>query len=111
MKVRIFAFVFASFASAPVFAQSFDLGGGFQFMHDKDAEGNFPGWFGQVGGNVTPTFGIVGEVAGGTRTDTGFATEVDVTVYSFVGGPRFSAPRSASVIPFVQVLFGVVGAA
>lgn len=102
MKVKIVTFVFALLAWVPAFAQSFDFGGGFQFMRDHDAEGNFPGWFGQVAGNVTPTFGIVGEVAAGTRT----YMDADVAVYSFMVGPRFSAPRSASLIPFVQVLFG-----
>jgi hypothetical protein len=110
MKVRIVAFVFALFASAPGFAQSFDVGGGFQLMRDPggQAQGNFPGWFGQVSGNVSPTFGIVGEVAGGTRRFGEFLTEAEASVYSFMGGPRFSAARSGSVIPFVQVLFGAV---
>jgi len=67
MKVKIFCVVFALFASVPAFAQSFDIGGGFQFMRDQDAKGNYPGWFGQVGGNLSPTLGVVGEVASGAR--------------------------------------------
>jgi hypothetical protein len=110
MKLKSLVFVFALFASVPAFAQSFDLSGGFQFMRDQEIEENFPGWFAQVGGNVTPTFGIVGEVAGGTKTYTVLGTDLDLTVYSFMGGPRFSGPRSAPVIPFVQVLFGVARA-
>jgi len=76
-------------------------------MRDQTGKANYPGWFGQVAGNVSPTLGVVGEVAGGTRTHAAVETEPDVTFYSFMGGPRFSAPRSASVILFVQVLFGV----
>jgi hypothetical protein len=99
-------FVFAVF-SFPAFAQSFDVGGGFQFLRDQGTGGtpNFSGWFAQAAGNVTPVFGVLGEVAGGERTITGGG---NVTLYSVMGGARLSAPRSAPVLPFAQLLFGVV---
>lgn len=110
MKLKALTFVFALLMAMPVFAQGIDLSGGFQLMRDQDIEENFPGWFAQIGGNITPTFGLVGEVGAGTKTYTLLGTDVDLTVYSFLAGPRFSGPRSKTVVPFAQILFGMARA-
>jgi hypothetical protein len=106
MKAKILCVTFTLFASVPALAQSIDAGGGFQFMRDPSGEASYPGWFGQVGGNLSPTLGVVGEVAGGSRAHAA-GDYPDVTFYSVMGGPRFAASGAASVMPFVQVLVGV----
>jgi hypothetical protein len=106
MKAKFLCVIFTLCISAPALAQSFDASGGFQFMRDQRGEANYPEWFGQVGGTLTPTLGVMGEVAGGTRAHAA-GDYPDVTFYSVMGGPRFAAAGAASVIPFVQVLVGV----
>ena len=108
MRLRPVLLVLATLIATPAFAQGIDVSGGFHFMREDSLEENFPGWFVQAGGDLAPMFGIVGEVTGGTKTYSVIGTDIDLSVYSFMAGPRFSGPRTASVIPFAQVLFGVV---
>jgi hypothetical protein len=92
-----------------------DLAGGFAFTHFPNfSNDDLTGWFGSIDSNVTPRFGIVGDVSGGYRTDSlqisnahGVAVSVDGRrrAYTFMAGPRInSSGRTAQI--FGQMLVG-----
>jgi hypothetical protein len=73
------------------------------------------GWYADVVGNITNTFGVVAEVAGHyksfdeTRSVGGIqvAVSADARVHTFMGGVRFSVPQNPRITPFVQALVGL----
>ena len=73
------------------------------------------GWYADVVGNITNTFGVVAEVAGHyksfdeTRSLGGLQLTVsaDARVHTFMGGVRFSVPQNPRITPFVQALVGI----
>ena len=84
---------------------------GWSFLH---ASGEFLtlnsalGWNVSVAGNVSPWIGIVGDATGNYKSGEGVivAPEPDVAIYSFLGGPRFSARASPIAVPFAEFLAG-----
>ena len=52
------------------------------------------GWNVSVAGNATPWLGIVGDVTANFKSGRTMFDETGVTLYTFVGGPRFSARTS-----------------
>jgi len=76
-------------------------------------DGMFPlGWYGDVAITVTDTISVVGDVAGAyrrieeSRPTTEF--DIDIRLYTFMGGVRFSNRRHVRIVPFGQVLIGVI---
>jgi hypothetical protein len=104
MTTRVLAALFVLVLSAPAYAQNaptFDVSGGYSFLRDEE---NFHGWLASITGNVTPVFGITGEVGGNYKS----IDNVDVDLHSYMVGPRFASRQNPSVTPFVHVLFGGV---
>jgi hypothetical protein len=102
-----------------------EVSGGWRYYHATIASSvsltganpanDFPkGWYGDVAGNLSPKFAIVGEVGGFYRSDdktttigsTTTAESSDITLHTFMGGIRVRAPQNPKIIPFGQVLFG-----
>lgn len=103
MTIRVLAALFVLALSTPVYAQDaprFDVSGGYAFLRAE--EENFNGWLASITGNLTPGFGITGEVGGHYQTFEG----EDFNMHSYLVGPRFSSRQNPSITPFVQVLFG-----
>jgi hypothetical protein len=83
----------------------------------REFDDRFPlGWYGDVAITLTDTIAIVGDFAGSYKTidrsytiSPAVATEVDVDLrlYSFMGGVRFSNRRNVRIVPYGQVLIGV----
>jgi len=93
--------------AVPAFAQTtpiVEVSGGYSFLRDQEIEENFHGWVASVAGNLNSWFGIVGEVGGNYRTIQVFGTDVDLSVHSFMFGPRLSGRQRADVTPFFQFL-------
>jgi len=67
-----------------------------RFLRDTTIDKNGHGRVGSVAGNFNSWFGIVGEVGGDT----------DLSMHSFVGGPRFSSRNVARATPFARLLVG-----
>jgi hypothetical protein len=71
------------------------------------------GWNASVCGNVNSWFGIVGDVSGqyGSPSLFGFNVPfVELSVHSFLFGPRFSYRGNERITPFAHALFGVTRA-
>jgi opacity protein-like surface antigen len=76
------------------------------------------GWYADVLGNVTDTFGVVGEVAGHyksfdeSRFVSGIQVDVsaDARVHTFMGGARYTLRRNPRITPFAQALVGIAQA-
>lgn len=107
----VFFFVVLTLLARPARAQgapSAEFAFGYQYMHDNHASLDFPrGWMFSAGGDVVSWFGLVGEIAGSTK-DLGSVggTSVDVSLYTFMGGPKFTVTSRSPVAPFAQILFG-----
>jgi hypothetical protein len=86
-----------------------DVGGGYSFLRENDLEENLHGWMASFAANLNRVIGVVGEVGGNSKTYTVAGTDIDLNVYAFMFGPRFSA-RQARVTPFGQFLLGAARA-
>jgi opacity protein-like surface antigen len=76
-------------------------------MRDQDISQNLPaGWVASVAGNITSWLGLVGEVGGHRKTLSIPGDPPTLSVFTFMGGPRFTARAVRPVTPFAQVLFG-----
>lgn len=76
-------------------------------VHHNDI-GTFPiGWVFAIGGNVTNSIAIVGEVAGGYKQLGEDAFDVTIREHTFLGGVKFASRASSAAVPFFQVLSGV----
>ena len=64
------------------------------------------GWNVSVAGNVSPWLGIVGDVTGNYKSGSTVVDDTDMTIYTFTGGPRFSARTSPVAVPFAEFLVG-----
>jgi hypothetical protein len=89
-------------------APKFELGLGYQYMHDNYSSVDYPtGWAVSLGADPASWFGIVAEVAGSRKTLASAGTaDLNVNLYTFLAGPKIMASSRAPVSPFVQVLFG-----
>jgi hypothetical protein len=99
-------------------APRIEVSGGYNYLHidieeDEDPEdlANFPvGWYADVAGNITPMFGVVGQVTGNYKSiDVGGGFDVDAKIHTFMAGVR-AGGGAASIRPFGQVLFGAANA-
>lgn len=68
----------------------------------------FPlGWYGDVAMTLTDTISVVGDVAGSyTHIGESSATsehDIDIRLYTFMGGVRFNNRRHPRIVPFGQV--------
>jgi len=94
--------------AAPAMAQSSpktEVSVGYNFLHLPDE--NIPGgWYADVAGNVTPMFGIVGQVTGNYKTIDEGGTSIDAKLHTFMAGVRVNGRLAGGVVPFVQVLGG-----
>ena len=91
-----------------------DVSAGYTFMRDFSdlpEDLNFPaGWYAAAGVNLTRWFGIVGEATGSYKrnfdvTEGFLSFSNDASVYTLMGGPRFSG-KVGRVVPHVQFLAG-----
>jgi hypothetical protein len=64
------------------------------------------GWNVSVAGNVSPWLGIVGDVTGNYKSASTMFDDTGMTIYTFIGGPRFSARTSPVAVPFAEFLVG-----
>jgi len=105
----------------PLFAADtpqFELAGSYTFMQDTTRSDSFPaGWAISATGNVNSWIGVVTEVGGNHRscdncqrgpfaTDRFRGTNLNVTVLTFMAGPRVASHANSLVTPFAQVLLG-----
>ena len=111
--------VFAAFVMVlpqPALAQNDagELSAGWRVLNIEE-ETFLAGWYADVVGNITSTFGVVAEVAGHYKTfdetrSVGaiqVAVSADARVHTFMGGVRFSLPQNPRITPFVQALVGL----
>jgi opacity protein-like surface antigen len=89
---------------------AFDVSGGYSFLRDQEIEENFHGWLVSAGGNFNDWFGIVGEVGGNYKTLDVLGSDLDLSIHSFMVGPRFAAHTNPSVTPYGQFLVGAARA-
>jgi opacity protein-like surface antigen len=95
-----------------------ELSAGWRVLNIEE-ETFLAGWYADVVGNITNTFGVVAEVAGHYKTfdetrSVGaiqVAVSADARVHTFMGGVRFSLPQNPRITPFVQALVGLAHAA
>jgi hypothetical protein len=89
-------------------APKFELGVGYQYMHDNNSSLDFSnGWFVSAGADVVSWFALVGEVGASYKTVvSGTKADLSVNEYTFLGGPKITASSRSPVAPFVQILFG-----
>lgn len=83
-----------------------DIAGGYAWLHDQEGEVTFSrGWFASLGADLVGPLGIVGQVSGSSKGQTGIDVEFSMGIVSIMGGPRV-AFRTQRVTPFAQLLFG-----
>jgi hypothetical protein len=87
----------------------YQVAAGYAFLHDEDISDNLSrGWVASVAGNIKSWLGLVGEVGGNYRTLSVVGDPPRLTVYGFMGGPRFTVRAYPRLAPFAQVLVGAV---
>ena len=103
----------AVFAPGTSFAQDarlFELSGGYSFARASNSfvGMNFNGWIASATGNLSPIFGITGEIGGSYRSIDPFGNGNDllVTLHSFLAGPRVNLRAATKVTLFGQFLVG-----
>ena len=97
---------------APAHAQDapkFEFAVGYQYLHDNNSSQDLPkGWMLSAGADLASWFSLIGEISGSSKTLASVnATDVNLSEYTYLGGPKFTVTSNAPVAPFVQVLFGV----
>jgi outer membrane immunogenic protein len=107
IAVMIVMFGFFVIASAPADAQSLDVGANYNWVHSNAPPGgcgcfDLNGGSAWVGVNLTHSFGIVGAVASQQGSD----SNGDLTLTSYLAGPRYIVHGFDRFKPFGQVLFG-----
>jgi hypothetical protein len=112
MRGKLFLSALLVCLSVPAFAQGprVEISGGYSFLRDQDVEKNFHGWVGSVAGNYNKWFGTEAEIGGNYKTTQLGGTDVDLSVHSFLGGPRFTVRthEGLELIPFAHFLIGSV---
>jgi hypothetical protein len=114
---RLFTKVFALFVvvgfAVPAMAQDapkVEVSGGYNYLHVPD-ESVPAGWYLDATGNITPTFGIVGQLTGNYKSfDDDAIDPFDSKLHTFMGGVRVNARAVSGVTPFAQVLLGAARA-
>ena len=90
-------------------APRIDVSGSYLFLRDELVDQNMQGWLLSVSGIVSSSFAIVGEVGGSYKGLDVLGTNIaNISMHSFLGGPRFMARGTPNMTPFGQVLAGVV---
>ena len=85
-----------------------ELSGAYSFLHDPRDDANLPaGWMAGATMPVSAWLSIAGEVGGNRRTVSGYGSDLRLSVFAAMAGPRASA-RIGRFTEFVQVLAGVV---
>jgi hypothetical protein len=99
--------------SLPAFAQDAppnEASVGYNLLRfDEETYGS--GWYADYARNVTPVFGVVGQITGNYKSFDDFdelGVEADSSIYSFMAGVRVSGRSNPMLVPFGQVLFGGV---
>lgn len=96
-------------AAPPVHAQEkVEVTGGYSFLNDTTNSQTFNGWTASVGGFFNRSFGVVGEVGGNYATISVLDTDLNISEFSFMGGPKYAARVNPKVTPFAQFLVGGV---
>jgi outer membrane immunogenic protein len=112
-RAALFAVMLAAFlfAAKPAGAQStLDIGAGYSYVHTNAPAGecgcfSMNGGYGWLGYHLGHGVAIVGELAvqhAGNIANTG----ADLTLTSFLAGPRYTVHEFGRLQPFVQVLLG-----
>ena len=86
----------------------FEFAAGYQYMHDSKSSTDFPG-AGCCRPAPTCPAGSPSSArspAAPRRSRASGSTDLNVGLYTFLGGPRVTASSKAPVAPFVQILFG-----
>jgi outer membrane immunogenic protein len=109
----VMAFGFCTLASLPAAAQSVDAGVNYNYVHTNAPPGGcgcFPlnGGSAWLGLNLPHSFSLVGEIA--SQRGRGSNPVGDLTLASFMAGPRYSIRRGSHLVPFAQVLLGAAHA-
>ena len=95
-------------------ASAGEVSAGWRLLHVED-ETFSAGWYADALGNITDSFGVVGEVAGHYKSvdeSESFGgvqvnVSADLRIHTFMGGVRFSWRRNPRITPFAQVLIGL----
>jgi outer membrane protein with beta-barrel domain len=101
------AVVLVGSVAAPTAAQTrtVEVSARYQALYDWSIEERFPvGWSGDVAANIDDSWGIVAEVGGMYRSDTNL--DVDLNLFTFGSGARWSGRRTSRVSPFAQLVLG-----
>jgi outer membrane immunogenic protein len=104
---------FSTLTAVPAVAQSIDAGVNYTYVHTNAPPAGC-GCFALNGGsawlslNVSHSFSLVGEIASQHGRDSG--TNGDLTLISFMVGPRYSIKRWGHFVPFGEILAGVAHA-
>ena len=121
MKVSEIALCLLLLGPTPLLAADtpqLELAGSYTFMQDTTRSDRFPaGWAVSVTGNVKSWIGVVTEVGGNHMscdncqrgpfaTDRFRGTNLQITILTFMAGPRVASHASSLVTPFGQVLLG-----
>ena len=86
---------------------AFEVSGGYSFLNDFTDDISLPvGWYASVSGNVNDWFGIVGDIGANYTTETVLGIDIDLTVTSFLFGPKFSGRPNERITVFFQSLVG-----
>jgi outer membrane immunogenic protein len=102
--------VYFCLAQAAAAQSAFDVGGGYSYVHTNAPPGecgcfSMNGGYGWLGYHLGHGVAIVGELAvqhAGNIANTG----ADLTLTSFLGGPRYTSHAFGRLQPFAQVLIG-----
>jgi hypothetical protein len=104
-------------ATLPAAAQGHpkvEIGGGYLMMDATDTD-TLHGWYADVAGSLTEVMSIVGQVNAGHQqiSETVVVSGIrvvatgDLSVYTYLGGVRFSVRRTPRVVPFWHSLVGI----
>jgi len=112
IRMRVAFFVVGLvFVSVPALAQEtpvLDISGGYSFVRDQEAEESFHGWIASGAWNLNRWLGIAGEVGGNYKAIQVLGADIDLSMYSFFAGPRFSWRQAGNVTPSAHLLVGAV---
>jgi opacity protein-like surface antigen len=120
LRTAVVAAAFSLFAPVTGFAQDspkWDASVGYSLLNDSTLgdeidEGTFHGWLASFNYNVTPLFGITGELGRNSKTldEFGGLVDADISFTSYLVGPRVGR-RADKLGYFGQVLVGGVRSA
>src|SRR5262245_28166371 len=111
--VGLMCLVVTGFAT-PAVAQNVkkvEAAGGWNYMAIKDNEEEdwthfSKGWFGEVAGNLTPMWSVVGLVSAGYKTITDSGGAFDVKAYPYLFGIRAYTRKNPKASAFAHFLAG-----